>query len=59
MSEEGPSIDFNDPGVQIRAVLAACIAQEVQAGRTREEAVEICHQRLKEQLQAGEEDKTA
>ncbi len=49
---EGPAIDPNEPEVQFRIALAACIAQELQAGRTREEAAAICRQLLKEQSES-------
>ncbi len=55
---EGPSTDPNDPEVQFRIVLGACIAREVQAGRNRVEAAAICHQRLKEQLEIYQRDDT-
>lgn len=55
---EGPSTDLNDPEVQFRIALGACIAQEVQTGRNRVEAAVICRQRLKEQPEIYQRDDT-
>jgi hypothetical protein len=43
-----PSVDM-----QVKAAMAACIATEMRAGRTREEAIEICRARVGKKLDAG------
>ncbi len=54
MPQHGPAVDPNDIERQVRAVMAACIAQEVHNGRTREEAAVVCYQMMREQLKDAE-----
>lgn len=51
-----PEIKRLEPGseeAQIKAALSACIAQEIRAGRDREQASAICHDLVAKQTGKG------
>jgi len=41
------------PEQQVRAVMAACIATEIRAGRDPDEAVVVCYERIKSRIARG------
>ena len=41
------------PEGQLRAVMAACIATEIRAGRNPEEAAAVCYERIKSRIVMG------
>ncbi len=48
-----PEVDRLQPQseeAQIRAAISACIAQEVSAGRDRDQAIAMCHQMIRDQI---------
>ena len=49
MAESEKEIKSTPEG-QLRAVMAACIAMEIRAGRTREEAEAVCYERIKNRI---------
>ena len=49
-----PEVDRLSPQseeAQVRAAISACIAQEVAAGRDRDQAIAMCHQMVSAQTQ--------
>jgi len=42
------------PEEQVRAVMAACIAMEIRAGRNPDEAKAVCYERIKNKIAKGE-----
>ncbi len=55
MPREIEMLQPNAPDAQRQAALTACVAEQVRAGRTPEEAREMCEAMIREQMGEGTE----